>query len=840
MASEDNNSNNIKDWLKINILGFANSDEIESLLIELKFLKDTLPHQFRSEFNNEYRALDEWMRSVELDSILTASDELQIYENGIDHKIFLKNIRKRHIHLKELYLITFLIHRADSYKINDIRSLYFLLCLRMVELTDYDSRIETTLDECRFLTNKNREFLVQFLPDITELESLKDLQNHFIESQDNDHYTRWLNRSPEVFELEVQKYRNKLLSSGVTLSFSDAQSEINERIAQYLYEYILPIENYFKNESGITRVTSTTYQVVNGSSYYDDSTGNTVNDIVNITETTNDTNAFEAGERQDNEQEIFEQIIINEPRNYYLDLISAQGQVNSRRKNAMNLVTSVNIAHEDEISILVKYLGCKLKQLDLNSLNTEDSIDKAFNFDITHQSALYLLMILLTGNEDIFQSDSLEDGFNGYRYKLQFAPKRSQKDNSWDKNLCANNKNVLFLYMPIVLVELHYKMTYVLDSDLIILIHTQAINDIKAINKKHKVRLSFNKIKNYFASYLSQNGIDKALIEVITESPVHHLSALPYYNISQYDLYRCQFKFTNHLIGLINDKSVTDSKEKTDVFFKITSEDFVPHFSGEKMGSLLAIQEKALTPIIEDLKQNILEKIGKISFLKVGDFVDLHNLFTDYIYIWLSIASGYRPVTEPFGRLSDIDTRTGLYFISDKEVQQDTIGRFIYLPTTLCQQLEEYIKFIRSNASLFNKLKNDIGLIYKSILDNNIGLICYLKLDESTSTVTKLKLDNALLKKRISAYISLPLNWPRHYIRSLQNMHIGKYSFDPSLNENSTGYDVVSAWMGHSDELGYSFYDRFSGLKRYELKAFAQTIDKLTKNIGFKLIKLEH
>ena len=101
-------------------------------------------------------------------------------------------------------------------------------------------------------------------------------------------------------------------------------------------------------------------------------------------------------------------------------------------------------------------------------------------------------------------------------------------------------------------------------------------------------------------------------------------------------------------------------------------------------------------------------------------------------------------------------------------------------------------------------------------------------------------MDNAFLKKRISAYISLPLNWPRHYIRSLQNEHIGKYSFDPSLNKDSIGYDVVSAWMGHSDELGYSFYDRFSGLKRHELRAFAQTIDKLTKDIGFELIKLEH
>ena len=830
----------IGEWLQTNIIKWSNIDEISCLLVELKFLQDTLPEQFRSALESEYHALSEWIKKKDTVSTLTELEKLQIYESGIDQKNFLKTIKTRHKYLKDLYLINFLASRSDLPKINSIRSFYFFLCLKMVELTDYDSRIETTLDECRFLTSNIREFLVPFLPDITEFESLNDLQSHLIESQDNDHYTRWLNSTPDTFESEIKKYGNKLLNKSTSFSSSNAKNELNGRIAKYLYEYILPIENYFKNDSGITRVTSTTYQVANGSLDYDDTTGNTISDLVNLTKCINSTEAFEDEERQDNEKESFEQVTVNTPSNYYLDLVRAEGQSNSRRKSAMNLVTSVNIAHEDDISTLVKYLGCKLKELDLGELDRGRCIDEKFKFDLSHQSALYLLMILLTGNENIFQSDNLEDGFNGYRYKLQFAPKRSYKDESWDKKLCANNESILFLYMPIVLIELHREMTYVLDDDLMISIHAQATNDIKAFNKKYKVRLSFNKIRNYFTSYLSQNGVDKALIEVITESPVHHLSALPYYNVSQYDLYRCQFKFTNHLLGLIDDKNIKDSKERIDVFFKITNEDTVPHFNDQKMGSLLAIREKLLTPIIEELKKNILEKIGKTSFLKLGDFVELHNFFTDYLYIWLSIASGYRPVNEPFGRLSDIDTRTGLYFISDKEVQQDTIGRFIYLPAILCQQIDEYIKFIKGNASLFNKLGNDIGLIYKNILDGNIGLICYLKLDEATSTVIRLKLDNAFLKKRISAYISLPLNWPRHYIRSLQNEHIGKYSCDPSLNEDSIGYDVVSAWMGHSDELGYSFYDRFSGLKRHELRAFAQTIDKLTKDIGFELIKLEH
>ncbi|MGM8900244.1 hypothetical protein, partial [Psychrobacter sp. 1Y4] len=186
MANKDSNSTNIKDWLKLNLLDFANGNDLEILLIELKFLKDTLPEQFRSELKDEYRTLSEWIKTLDVNSNLTKTHELQIYENGIAHKVFLENIRKPHLHLKDLYLITFLIHRADSSKINTIRAVYFFLCLRMVELTDYDSRIETTLDECRFLTNKTREFLVPFLPDVTELKSLKDIEEFLINAQQND------------------------------------------------------------------------------------------------------------------------------------------------------------------------------------------------------------------------------------------------------------------------------------------------------------------------------------------------------------------------------------------------------------------------------------------------------------------------------------------------------------------------------------------------------------------------------------------------------------------------------------------------------------------------------
>ena len=88
-------------------------------------------------------------------------------------------------------------------------------------------------------------------------------------------------------------------------------------------------------------------------------------------------------------------------------------------------------------------------------------------------------------------------------------------------------------------------------------------------------------------------------------------------------------------------------------------------------------------------------------------------------------------------------------------------------------------------------------------------------------------------------YISLPLNWNRHFIRSLKEIDIGKFSYDSVFGNNPLGYDVVSAWMGHSDELGYNFYDRYSGLKRSELREFSVAINELMVTIGFEVIIIE-
>lgn len=53
------------------------------------------------------------------------------------------------------------------------------------------------------------------------------------------------------------------------------------------------------------------------------------------------------------------------------------------------------------------------------------------------------------------------------------------------------------------------------------------------------------------------------------------------------------------------------------------------------------------------------------------------------------------------------------------------------------------------------------------------------------------------------------------------------------------GHDLIGAWMGHADALGFDFYNRHSGLKRSELRRFSVYLDEVLKQSGFEAIVLE-
>lgn len=829
MADEDNNSkqsNNMEKWLNSHILELGHNHEIESLLVELIFLLNIIPSHYKKELVEERQCLFAWIEKQSSNSDLVDPKSNPIYDNGIQDKSFLQEVGER-------YVIAFLASRASCLKINIYRSVYFLLCLKMVELTDYESRIKTTLNECRYLTTKVRSFLVPFLPNILQIKGLQQLWQALEQVKGNDLYDFWENANPNALKGFVEKIQH---TTGHD-SESSLKHDVSERLSNHIYEFILPIENFFKNESGITRNVRQAEKLVDGLESTDDTTGNMTSDLILVTEIIDDNSAFEAEERQDDEEESFEQVIISQPTNYYLDRVRAEQQVNSRHQRTMSQATDVNNAHPDDIKLLVNSIMTTLLELKLKKINKAyDRDDINIEFDINHQAALYLLMLLLSGLPNMFTSDNLKLSYQSYQYPIEFTPTRSVVQDSWDINLCADNQDSLTLYFPEIIGKLHYCIASDISPKFFEKIKQQANNQLKVINKEHKIRLTINKVKNYISHFLIQKGRDTALIDVLTEQPINHQSALPYFNVSQYDLYSCQHDFINHLNSMLDDDRSYDGYACQ--FFTLL-EDEVTGYWDKQTGSALAVSEMILEHIVSTLRNRLQTRIDDRRLDDFESMVDMHNTFTDYLYIMLSISSGYRPVREPFGRLNHIDIMTKKFFISDKENHQDTQGRFIYLPDTANEQVIHYIEYLKRNASILSRLDNPLGDIYQSIISSHIGLIVYLNFDKESNSITEVTLDKNYLYERLSKHINLPMNWYRHFVRSFQSIEEGLYSINDHLMHEGFSHDLIGAWMGHADALGFDFYNRYSGLKRNELRRFAVYLDRVLENTGFEAIVLE-
>ena len=829
MADKDNNSkqsNNIEKWLNSHILELSHNHEIESLLIELTFLLDITPSHYKTELAEEHQYLSAWIEKKRSNSDLIDPEKSPIYDNGIKDKSFLQEIGER-------YVIAFLASRAPCLKINIYRAVYFLLCLKMAELTDYDSRIKTTLNECRYLTNKVRSFLVPFLPDILQIRGLQQLRQTLEQVKGNELYDIWEKADPDALKNFVEKDQH----TEDDRDQSKQQDEVNEKLSNYVYEFILPIENCFKNESGITRNVKQAEKLVDGSESIDDTTGNMTSDLILVTEVVDDNSAFEAEERQDDEEHSFEQISITKPTNYYLDRVRAEQQVNSRHQRTMSQTTDVNNAHPDDIKVLANSLMTTLLKLKLEKLDDiydQDNIN--IDFDINHQAALYLLMLLLSGLPNMFISKNLKLSYQSYHYSLEFTPTRSVIQDNWDTSLCADNRDSLTLFFPEIIGKLHYCIADDISPKFFEQVIQQASNQLKSINKEYRTRLTINKVKNYISHFLTQKGRDTALIDVLTEQPINHQSALPYFNVSQYDLYSCQYDFIKHISTMIDDHHCSSRYDYK--FFTLLDEKVTGYWD-KQTGSALAVSEIRLEHVVSILRDRLQTQIDNRRLDDFESMVEMHNMLTDYLYIMLSISSGYRPVSEPFGRLSHIDTLTKKFFISDKENHQDTQGRFIYLPDMANEQIQEYVHFLQKNASILSRLDNPLGGIYQSILKSHIGLIVYLNFDKETDRIAEVPLNKNYIHERLSKHINLPMNWHRHFVRSFQAIEEGLYSISDCSIYESFSHDLIGAWMGHADALGFDFYNRYSGLKRSELKRFSVYLDEVLKNIGFEAMILE-
>ena len=113
-------------------------------------------------------------------------------------------------------------------------------------------------------------------------------------------------------------------------------------------------------------------------------------------------------------------------------------------------------------------------------------------YDLDHQTSLYLLIILLTGRSELLISEDFRESYLCYRYPLEFAPTRSKVQENWDSKLCADNTSTLNLFYPIAVGNIYSHLLRNISTKVLEEVKQKASEALKAINKKRKTRLTFN------------------------------------------------------------------------------------------------------------------------------------------------------------------------------------------------------------------------------------------------------------------------------------------------------------------------------------------------------------
>ena len=870
-TQEDNlhNLSQITHWLNQELYDKAKHDELPLLFVELRWLLERAS-QLRffvsgesSHFQPIIDSVNQWILTIQNNKKIAQLSQSQVESielNGIQNQNILRDKKKRQ-------LIAFLASRGQNDKVNDYRATYLLLCLEMAKLTKFTSRINDTLDNTRFLTDKNREFLLPFLPTISEFDSLFDLHKTLDEIKQSDLYGFWQSKNTEAMQAYIKKVRERKPRKGATLRI-DTQSAtdselVNFKIKEEIQQFFLPVDNYVNQNTGIVKQKKSKPEtiepeVIENESFTDDITGDVVLPLSTINENIeNDvTNNTEINEPQHEIKEAYNQVTPKKRISPAVDIIKAKQQSDAMRKNSMYLSTDTRVASDYEIDTLIKELYAVLSQINIDYSHSDDSSEhnESLKLSQKEQICIFLLAVLLSGSTQIFKTESWwQNAYYVAKYEFSFTPARAVLDDRFNQDFSQKNKLSLNLFFPEKVSTLLYVFANSFNLDdkdefdekYVSTVQNQATEYLKKINKAYQTRLSFNKVLDYLKVTLTRRGEDNAIIDIIRMQPIHQTAALSYINASQMNMIYTHQTFFRTLQKTVNVEEQADNLSihdyqdlaLVDLVALPEDEEFYRDDIEPQMGTALLLNEEKLkNKWILPLKDKLLA-LFKITDVTPEKFVERHNFFMDYLYVLMGLSSGYRPVIETFGRLQDIDMYTSAYFISDKENRvDDGIGRFIYLPEIAVLQIKNYIAYLHQYSQFYYRKQQIVAQEFDKVLHSQQGIILYLTI-VNDQIIAESQQNNPWIAQRLAQYANLPLNWYRHHIRSLKNTGMSLYG--QAFNDiNHFTPDIIGAWMGHTDELGYDYFDITSGLKRSQLQDLASLINTKLAEYGFEAIDM--
>ncbi len=277
-------------------------------------------------------------------------------------------------------------------------------------------------------------------------------------------------------------------------------------------------------------------------------------------------------------------------------------------------------------------------------------------------------------------------------------------------------------------------------------------------------RATESRLSSYlFHRLLAHSGGD-AVASVLICGIGHHTAVVPsYYSTPSVEHLRKTYQD-----GLQERVSLIYSESKKDL--PVTTHEPTPR--QDATGARNCPTSEAIQSLVIHLKTTLnasQEKDTYFQFLR-----QFHNYYTLYTALFLGFGTGIRSIRDPFIDPDSIDVKTGFAVISDKDGDDHYKSRLVWVPDTVRQQLEHYLRHRRKLINTLSVFDEFQGKSLRSL--SNLFLF--------GPDLEILEFSPATAAPLLQTVYPLPLNSNRRYLRTF-------------LMERQCPADVMDAFLGH-------------------------------------------
>jgi hypothetical protein len=198
----------------------------------------------------------------------------------------------------------------------------------------------------------------------------------------------------------------------------------------------------------------------------------------------------------------------------------------------------------------------------------------------------------------------------------------------------------------------------------------------------------------------------------------------------------------------------------------------------------------------KDAVRRLHEQLGAAAEIKDrAGSITFHNLYTLYTVLLFAYATSMRAIRTPYLSLEEVDTATGLAFISDKDDDAQHKARLAWVPTFVIQQMEAYADHLDALSSDHPWVRDWVRRVPEEKSEKNSKKAskkesekvrnrrepCFFLDPEKGKP---LEVRPTTLCEHMQPYLALPPNVHRRFMRH-------------ELLGAGCPPEVVNAWLGH-------------------------------------------